>query len=86
MLSGSMLATHTAHISKLPEIIVAIVNGLIEGVSAMVEAGKELVSGIWEGIKGAWGDLVKSVTELGKKLVDKVRLLPLFHLLHSFPS
>lgn len=60
-------------ITKLPEILEAIVNGLISGISMIVDAGKELVNGLWEGIKGAWGKLVESVTELGHKLVDKVK-------------
>lgn len=60
-------------ISRLPEIIEAIVNGLIACVGDLVEAGKELVNGIWEGIKANWDKLTSSVTELGGKLVEKVK-------------
>lgn len=60
-------------IARLPEIIAAIVNGLIACVGDMIEAGKELVNGLWEGIKKNWDNLASSVTDLGKKLVDKVK-------------
>lgn len=60
-------------IAHLPEIIAAIVEGLIACVGDMMEAGKELVNGLWEGIKKNWDNLASSVTELGSKLVDKVK-------------
>lgn len=60
-------------ISRLPEIIAAIVNGIINLASDMAQAGKELVSGLLKGIKENWDSLVSSVTDLGHKLVDKVK-------------
>lgn len=60
-------------IAAIPEIIMALVNGLIEGIASIVEVGAQMVEGIWEGIKGAWDKLVSNVTELGSKLVDKVK-------------
>lgn len=60
-------------IARLPEIIAAIVEGLVACVGDMMEAGKELVNGLWEGIKKNWDNLASSVTELGSKLVDKVK-------------
>lgn len=60
-------------ITHLPEIIAAIVEGLVACVGDMMEAGKELVNGLWEGIKKNWDNLASSVTELGSKLVDKVK-------------
>lgn len=60
-------------IAHIPEILEAIVNGLIDGIGMIVDAGKELVNGLWEGIKSNWDTLVSSVTDLGKKLVDKVK-------------
>ena len=60
-------------IAHLPEIIAAIVEGLVACVGDMMEAGKELVNGLWEGIKKNWDNLASSVTELGSKLVDKVK-------------
>lgn len=60
-------------ITRLPEIIAAIVEGLVACVGDMAEAGKELVNGLWEGIKKNWDNLASSVTELGSKLVNKVK-------------
>ena len=60
-------------IARLPEIIAAIVEGLVACVGDMMEAGKELVNGLWEGIKKNWDNLASSVTELGSKLVNKVK-------------
>lgn len=60
-------------ISRLPEIIAAIVTGIINLASDMAQAGKELVSGLLKGIKENWDSLVSSVTDLGHKLVDKVK-------------
>lgn len=37
--------------SKLPEIVIAIVKGLGEAVPQMLEVGKNLIKGLWEGIK-----------------------------------
>lgn len=60
-------------LAAIPEIILALVNGLLEGTAQIIETGAQLVDGLWEGIKGAWGKLVENVTSLGKKLVDKVK-------------
>ena len=38
-------------IAALPQIISAILNGLGQSVSSMIEIGKNIVSGLWEGIK-----------------------------------
>jgi len=60
-------------IAAIPEIIMAIVEGLAEGASDILSAGADIAKGIWEGIKGEWDNVVKNVTELGGKLVDKVK-------------
>lgn len=43
-------------VAKLPEIIAAIVTGLGKAVGAVFEIGKNIVTGLWEGIKslGSW--------------------------------
>jgi phage-related protein len=51
----------------------AIVDGIISLASKMLDAGKELVAGIWKGIQEAWGKLVEDVKKLGGKLVDSVK-------------
>jgi phage-related protein len=48
-------------VAKLPEIIAAIVVGLGKAVGAVFEIGKNIVSGLWEGIKS-----------MGKWIADKV--------------
>lgn len=39
-------------LSKIPQIIYAIVNGLVSGIPNIMEVGKNMVRGVWEGIKG----------------------------------
>lgn len=72
-LAAALIENIPTLIAAIPEIILALVNGLLEGVAKIVEVGAEIVSGLWEGIKGAWGKLVENVTSLGSKLVDKVK-------------
>ena len=72
-LGNSMIETLPQLVALLPQIIEAIVNGLMDGISEITTVGKDMVEGLWEGIKGQWGNLVENVTSLGKKLVDKVK-------------
>ncbi|MBO5971353.1 MAG: phage tail tape measure protein [Clostridia bacterium] len=72
-LAAALIENIPTLIAALPEIIMALVKGLLEGLTKINEVGAEFVSGLWEGIKGAWGKLVDNVTSLGKKLVDKVK-------------
>lgn len=72
-LAAALIENIPTLIAAIPEIILALVNGLLEGIASIVEVGAEIVNGIWEGIKGSWDKLVSNVTELGKKLVDKVK-------------
>ena len=43
-------------VSKIPQIISAIVKGLISGIPAIFDVGKNIVEGLWNGIKnmGSW--------------------------------
>ena len=72
-LGNSMIETLPQLVAMLPQIIEAIVNGLLDGIAEITTVGKDMVEGLWEGIKGQWGKLVENVTNLGKKLVDKVK-------------
>ena len=60
-------------IKAIPQIVVSLVNGFFELISEYQEIGSNIVSGIWEGIKSAWDGLIKKVSELGEKLVSKVK-------------
>ena len=72
-LGNSMIETIPQLVAMLPQIIEAIVNGLLDGIAEITTVGKDMVEGLWEGIKGQWGKLVENVTSLGKKLVEKVK-------------
>ena len=72
-MTGDAIVRNTDLIAKLPEIITAIVKGIVSLAGDMVEAGKELVNGIWKGIKENWDNIVKNVKDLGGKLVDSVK-------------
>lgn len=62
-------------VSRIPEIIKSIVNALLQGVNDMINIGKNLVEGIWNGISGSF-DWIKNkikgwvgdVTKFIKKL------------------
>ena len=72
-LGNSMIETIPQLVAMLPQIIEAIVNGLLDGIAEITTVGKDMVEGLWEGIKGQWSKLVENVTSLGKKLVEKVK-------------
>ena len=60
-LANSLIAHLPQLIVKIPEIIRAIVKGFSDGMPNIIEIGKNIVKGIWEGIKslGSWlGDNV----------------------------
>lgn len=72
-LGNSMIETLPQLVAMLPQIIEAIVNGLLDGIAEITTVGKDMVEGLWEGIKEQWSKLVENVTSLGKKLVEKVK-------------
>ena len=72
-LGAALIENLPSLLASIPEIIASLVEGFLEGIVAINEVGIQLVNGLWEGIKGAWGKLVENVTSLGKKLVDKVK-------------
>ena len=72
-LGNSMIETIPQLVAMLPQMIEAIVNGLLDGIAEITTVGKDMVEGLWEGIKGQWGKLIENVTSLGKKLVEKVK-------------
>lgn len=59
---ANSLITHLPQlIVKIPEIIRAIVNGFSDGMPNIIEIGKNIVNGIWEGIKSLAGWLKDNV-------------------------
>ena len=59
-------------VAALPQIIVAIVDGLGALLGSIVEVGTNIVEGIWEGIKGAAGWLLNRVKEWCGSILDGI--------------
>ena len=60
-------------LKEAPKIITTLVNGLKQGWQTIKDAGKNLISGLWEGIKSKWESLKNSVKELGEGIVGKFK-------------
>lgn len=64
-------------IPKLLEVVPKIRDGFINGLKninqAMKDAGKNLIKGLWEGIKSKWNDLKKGIEDLGKGIVKQFK-------------
>ena len=60
-------------ISRIPQIIKSMVNAFKQGVSDFKDIGKNLMNGLWDGIKNTWNDLKNKVEDLGKGIVDKFK-------------
>lgn len=60
-------------ISKIPQIIVSIVKGLNEGISKMNDIGKNLLMGLWDGMKNLGSWLWEKVKGLLGGLTDKIK-------------
>jgi len=61
--------------AKLPEIISAIVTGLSETVSSVFDIGKNIVSGLWDGIKSMDNWLTESVGGFFGGIIDGAKNL-----------
>lgn len=60
-------------LSKVPQIISSLVSGLLNGLSAIKDVGRNLISGLWEGIKEKWEGLKNSVSNFGQGIVNKFK-------------
>lgn len=60
-------------LSKVPQIIYAVVNGLVSGIPDIMEVGKNMVRGVWEGIKGMGDWLWSCVKGFFGGIVDGVK-------------
>lgn len=72
-LANGLIKAIPTLIRSIPQIISAIYNGFIQGVSRISQVGSNIVSGIWEGIRSAWSNLVTNVKNLGSNLVNSVK-------------
>lgn len=62
-------------VAKLPEIIAAIVTGLGKAVGAVFEIGKNIVTGLWEGIKSLGSWIGEKVSGFFSGIVDGAKSL-----------
>lgn len=53
--------------------IVALVDMFMKALSKFTDIGKNLVSGLWNGIKSAWSNLLSKFTDLCKGLINKIK-------------
>jgi phage-related minor tail protein len=60
-------------IAALPQIISALLNGLSQSVSSMVEIGKNIVGGLWEGIKSMASWLASKVRDFFSSIVRSAK-------------
>jgi phage-related protein len=60
-------------IAALPQIVAAILNGLGQSVSSMVEIGKNIVGGLWEGIKSMASWLANKVRDFFSGIVKSAK-------------
>lgn len=62
-------------VANIPKVIAAIVGGLIDGISKIKEVGKNIVSGLWEGIKSMWAWLKEKFFGLFDGLTEGINKL-----------
>lgn len=60
-------------INLIDELIKGIVNATPTIIQKLLDLGKDLVEGLWQGIKNAWSWLVDSVKNLGSNLINSVK-------------
>lgn len=58
---------------EVPSIIKSIVSGLKDGISDMFSVGKDLITGLWDGMKESLNIVLDGVKEIGSKIVEKVK-------------
>jgi hypothetical protein len=62
-------------VAAIPGLILAIVGGLTRGYKKIYRVGRELVSGLWRGIKDRWSALVTDFKNLASGLVNGIKAL-----------
>ena len=72
-LANSLITNLPQLIVKIPEIIRAIVKGFSDGMPNIIEIGKNIVNGIWEGIKSLGSWLGDNVSGFFGDMVDGVK-------------
>lgn len=60
-------------IKNIPQIIAAMVDGLVKGVTDFASVGKDLVKGLWNGIKDAKEWVMEKIKGFGKSVVNGIK-------------
>jgi phage-related protein len=60
-------------IKNIPQIIAAMVDGLVKGVTDFASVGKDLVKGLWNGIKDAKEWVMDKIKGCGKSVVNGIK-------------
>lgn len=62
-------------VEQAPRIIAALANGILKavGLGDLGKAGKEMIEGLWKGIKGAKDWIVNKVKDLGKAILNGLK-------------
>lgn len=60
-------------ISRIPQIIKSMVNAFKQGLGDFANIGKNLMNGLWDGIKNTWNGLKNKAEDLGKGIVNKFK-------------
>lgn len=60
-------------IKQVPTIIVELVNGFVEGLPDIIDVGKQIIEGLWEGIKSMASWIEEKVSDFVGGIVDGVK-------------
>lgn len=72
-LAGGLIKFIPEIISRIPQIIKSMVNAFKQGVSDFGNVGKNLMNGLWNGLKNTWNGLKNKAEDLGKGIVNKFK-------------
>lgn len=72
-LAGGLIKSIPDLIKAVPKIIEALVNGLITAGSELIGVGKNLINGLWEGIKSMYDDLKNKIKDFFSGIVKNVK-------------
>ena len=71
---GKALIENSGELTKkIPELMKQVYDYFMEQVKDFADIGKNIVSGIWEGISGGWDKLIEDVKNLAKDLYESAK-------------
>ena len=72
-IASGALKTLPSIIASIPQIIAAIVHGFMEGLPDIIDVGKQIIEGLWEGIKSMASWIGYKVSDFVGGIVDDVK-------------